>query len=186
MAGSWISGAAHLGLADIVNQLTIPPPRPIVNFVVSSSIEHFRVFAWELRRSFRELAAAADEGFRPLGISVGDRAVLEFLSRERRPVSLSELARKHAVSRQHVHQAIRRLPDSAWVKISVKPNDARAVTVMLSPAGRAFWRRVQAWEEKVFLSIARSLDADEVKNATAFLRTLRASLAEPQETRNEA
>jgi DNA-binding MarR family transcriptional regulator len=145
---------------------------------VSSSTDNFRAFAWELRRVFHELASASDRSLAPLGITVGDRAVLEFLSRETAPISLSQLARKHSVSRQHIQQALRRLPDESWIQVSVDPNDARTLKVQLSPAGMSFWSKVQAFEEDCFGKLTESIDADELRCANEFLARLRKKIAD--------
>jgi len=144
---------------------------------MTSSIDFLRAFVWELRRTFRELAAASDQSLEPLGITVGDRAVLEFLSRESAAASLSQLARKHSVSRQHVQQALRRLPDQAWIETSIDPKDARTLTVRLSPDGWRFWDKVQATEEDYFGPLAQSADAEEIRRAAEFLRGLRSEIA---------
>lgn len=128
---------------------------------------------WELRRSFRELAAAADRELSPLGITVSDRALLELLEREPRPISLSDLARKRSVSRQHIHQSLRRLPDPSWVIARPDPEDGRQLLLHLSPKGRAFWKRVRARDAAFFMRVATQLQAAETRTAVAALRQLR-------------
>jgi hypothetical protein len=36
--------------------------------------------------------------------------------RETQPISVSDLAKKHAVSRQHFHQTLRSLPNPEWAQ----------------------------------------------------------------------
>src|SRR5262245_30132849 len=86
----------------------------------------------ELRRAFQDLAATADSELRPLGITAGDRALLEFLARESNPISMSELARKINVSRQHIQQTIQRLPNQKWILSTNDPKDQRVVLIVLS------------------------------------------------------
>jgi DNA-binding MarR family transcriptional regulator len=144
---------------------------------MATSPSSLQSLIWELRRSFRELSALADRGLEPLGIGTGDRALLEFLARESGPVSLAELARKHAVSRQHVHQALGRLPNSGWVETATDPADARVALVQLSPAGRTFWEKVRQREDRLLTRLGRNLDPDELQAALAFLQHLRRAVA---------
>lgn len=139
--------------------------------------ETLESFLWELRRGFRELARAADLHLQPLGIQAGDRALLEFLSRAGTPLSISELARKASVSRQHIHQALKRLPDPGWVVARPDPADGRTQLLSLSPSGRAFWRKVRAKDAELLRRIQRDLPAARVRAGLEAMKTLRACLA---------
>jgi DNA-binding MarR family transcriptional regulator len=143
---------------------------------MAARIDALNEFIWQLRRAFWDLAAAADDELKGLGIRAGDRALLEWLAREPGPQSLSEIARKAGVSRQHVHQALRRLPEPAWITLSHDPQDARAVTLTLSRAGCRFWERVREADARFLARYAPRLDAGEVAAATALLLRLRQSL----------
>ena len=148
-------------------------PSPDSNAVRSPrSIEDL---VWEVRRLFRELADAADDALAPLGINVAERALLEFLARETAPVSLSEIARKRAVSRQHIHQTLSRL-DAKWVVRSHDPHDARSVVVSLSAAGRAFWSRIRAVDRQLLARLEKHAEPAATRAAVATLRRLRAAL----------
>src|SRR4051812_32712863 len=98
--------------------------------------ESLEQLVWELRRASCELAAAADCELGGLGLQGGDRAFLELLAREAEPVSISDLARKYSVSRQHVHQMLRRPPHPDWVEEAPDPADRRAVRLRMSRKGR--------------------------------------------------
>jgi DNA-binding MarR family transcriptional regulator len=135
---------------------------------------------WEIRRLFRELARAADRALAPLGINAAERALLEFLAREDTPVSLSEIAHRRAVSRQHVHQTQARL-DPKWIVRAEDPDDARAVVLSLSPAGRAFWKRIRAVDRQLIARLERATDCASTRAAVTTLRTLRATLESIQE-----
>ena len=133
---------------------------------------------WELRRAFRELAAAADLELEPLGISTRDRALLEFLARETAPITLSDLARRRSVSRQHIHQSLRRLPDPGWVEEVPDPGDGRNVLLSLSRKGRAFWARIQAGDQAYFARLAPHFQADDIQSAINTLAKLRMAIHE--------
>ncbi|MFI5180968.1 MAG: MarR family winged helix-turn-helix transcriptional regulator [Thermoanaerobaculia bacterium] len=143
---------------------------------MNDSADRLERLCWEIRRTFRDLAAAADVELEPLGIHVGDRALLEFLAHEPAPVSLSDLARKRSVSRQHIHQALKRLPDPSWIDRLQNPVDLRTLMLRLSPKGRAFFRRVRARDAAFFERLAPRVPRAEVESATRLLRQLRREL----------
>jgi DNA-binding MarR family transcriptional regulator len=138
--------------------------------------DHLQAFTWELRRSFRDLAEAADSALEPLGLTVGDRALLEFLSREDRPVSMAALARTYAVSRQHIHKSLNRLPLREWVDEHEDPEDRRSVLVALNAKGKGAWKRVHALDEAFFVALSPAFTQEEIQQARQVLRKLRATL----------
>jgi DNA-binding MarR family transcriptional regulator len=147
--------------------------------------EILQSFTWELRRSFRDLAEAADAELQPLGLSVGDRALLEFLSREARPVSMAALARTYAVSRQHIQQSLRRPPMDAWVEEYTDPDDRRSVLITLNAKGRAVWKRIESVDGAFFDALAPAFTQEEIRQALQVLRKLRATLLARKERPRE-
>jgi DNA-binding MarR family transcriptional regulator len=143
-----------------------PRPRPVEDLT------------WEVRRLFRELSQAADNALAPLGITAAERALLEFLAREAAPTSLSEIARKRAVSRQHIHQTLARL-DPKWIVRADDPDDGRSV--VLSAAGRAFWKRIRAVDRQLMARLDKQVDRADARAAAATLHRLRAILKSMQE-----
>lgn len=135
-----------------------------------------QAFTWELRRSFRDLADAADRALQPLGLAAGDRALLEFLSREDRPVSMATLARTYTVSRQHIQQSLRRPPLNAWVDEYSDPDDRRSVLIALNAKGRGIWKRIQSVDLAFFDSLSPAFTQEEIQQAGQVLRKLRATL----------
>ncbi len=139
---------------------------------------HLESLTWELRRAFRDLAAAADRELRPLGIVARDRALLEFLAREPDPITLSELARRRSVSRQHIHQSLRRLADPKWVEEIPDPDDGRNVLLRLSRKGKLFWDKIHDCDKAYFTRLAPHLDAGAVQSALQTLKQLRLAIRE--------
>lgn len=131
---------------------------------------------WELRRAFRDLAESADLELAPLGIRAADRALLEWITREKGPVSLSDLARRRSVSRQYVHQSLKRLPNPGWVEARPDPADRRSLLLSLTPKGRAFWKRVRAVDAAFFSRLAPALETRDTDAALRALRQLRVAL----------
>ena len=134
---------------------------------------------WETRRLFRELGQALDRALAPLGVTAAERALLEFLAHEEAPVSLSEIARQRAVSRQHIHQTLSRL-NRRWVDRADDPGDARSVAVRLSREGRALWKQIRQVDGEFLQRIEAQLDERRVRTATATLRKVRDALKSAQ------
>jgi DNA-binding MarR family transcriptional regulator len=131
---------------------------------------------WETRRLFRALTLAADELLSPLGINASHRALLEFLAREGAPISLSALARKRSVTRQHIHQTLAHLPNSEWIVREGDPEDARSVLLSLSRSGRAFWKKVRAADRSLLRCLERDLDPVALRACAQTLKNVRARL----------
>ena len=147
---------------------------------MDSRAELLEQLIWELRRTFRELAAAADRELQKIGMRTGDRAFLEFLARETEPVSLSDLARKYSVSRQHIHQTLQRLPNPEWVDRVPDAEDGRTVLLQLSRHGRATWNRIRDLDRAFLGRLAGRLSAERVVAATELLRQVRHELSHEQ------
>ena len=143
---------------------------------MNAPAELLESLCWELRRSFRDLSQAAELELAPVGITASDRAILEFLALETAPVSLSEIARKTSVSRQHIHQTIRRLPNPGWVESVTSSDDHRVVLVRLTREGRAFWKKVRAVDQRLFSRFARRFRPEELRGAVSALQKLRSEL----------
>jgi DNA-binding MarR family transcriptional regulator len=152
---------------------------------VKARAESLELLVWELRRTFRELAAAADRELQKIGIQAGDRAFLEFLTRETEPVSLSDLARKYSVTRQHIHQTLRRLPNPEWVDQVRDAGDGRTVLVRLSRKGRAAWNRIRDLDHAFLSRLAGRLSQESVSAAADLLRQIRHELLVEQGNKHE-
>lgn len=139
----------------------------------SSRAADVEALVWEVRRSFQLLAAAADRELEGLGIRARDRAFLEFLVREQQPVSLSAIAQKFSVSRQHIHQTFKALSHPEWVEQVPDPHDRRTVLLRLSRRGRAMWEKIRALDQASFQRLGGRLDPEQVSSATSLLKELR-------------
>ena len=144
---------------------------------MKAQTESLEELVWQLRRAFRELTVAADRELQPLGIQVGDRAFLEFLARETGPISLSDLAKKHSLSRQHIHQTLRRLPHAEWVEEIPDPADHRAVLLRLSREGWKFWERLRNVDRAFLNRLVVGLSEENVTAAKDLLTQLRHELS---------
>ena len=80
------------------------------------------------------------------------------------------------MSRQHIHQSIRRLPNSSWVESVASPGDHRIVLLHLTREGRAFWKKVRAVDRRFFSRFARRFRSEDLRGAVAVLQRLRSEL----------
>ena len=69
---------------------------------------------WLIRRLFRALSQKSSENLEGLGISVAERAVMEFLYPEKM-LSVPEIAEQYNVSRQHIQVTVNSLLESELV-----------------------------------------------------------------------
>jgi DNA-binding MarR family transcriptional regulator len=141
-----------------------------------SQPEILEEFIWELRRAFRDLTDTADQQLRTLGIQAADRAFVEFLAREQKPVSLSQLARKYSVSRQHIQQTLRRLPHPEWIEEGSNPTDRRTVILRLSRQGQAAWKQIRKADGAFLTGLSRRFTEEQVLAGTDLLKQLRREL----------
>ena len=174
-ASSRCRPSSELTITNIVNTIDNMP----------DDVTDLEALIWELRRTFRELTVAADRALEDLGIQAGDRALLEFLSKEEQPISLSDLARKYSVSRQHIHQGLSRLPDPGWIDRVQDSNDARTILVRLSRKGQSQWQKIQALDRRFLNRISQKLERREVEAATRLLRRIRQEIATNDRGQND-
>lgn len=132
--------------------------------------------------SFESWGQAADAALALRGISAAERALLEFRAKEKEPITLSEIARRRSVSRQHVHQTLSRL-NQEWIDRSADPSDARSVSLSLAAEGRALWSRIRVADGELLDRLERFLPAKEARAATGTLRKVRDALKSRQEER---
>ena len=110
----------------------------------------------ELRRLFHQLANTADELHEDLGITASQRAVLETLATEG-PASVSTIARRKQVSRQHIQALVNRLFESGLVESVDNPAHQRSPLIQLTHRGARSFESVQAREAELLRAMAKKL-----------------------------
>ena len=103
---------------------------------------------WLIRRLFRALSQKSNGNLEGLGISVADRAVMEFLYPDRM-LSVPEIAEQYKVSRQHVQSTINSLSAAALVVAKENPKHKRSPLMMLNSKGRKLFETVLKKDEEV-------------------------------------
>lgn len=102
---------------------------------------------WLIRRLFRALAQRSDESLQDLGISVADRAVMEFLQPDEK-LSVPEIAERYQVSRQHVQVTVNSLLDAGILVAKVNPRHKRSPLIALTDKGKGMFRTIKARDTK--------------------------------------
>jgi DNA-binding MarR family transcriptional regulator len=100
---------------------------------VTTESEAYQVI-WLIRRLFRALAQKSSENLVGFGISVADRAVLEFLYPDKK-LSVPEIAERYMVSRQHVQVTVNSLLEKGLAATRTNPRHKRSSLIVLSSKG---------------------------------------------------
>lgn len=103
---------------------------------------------WLVRRLFRALSQKSNENLKGFGISVADRAVMEFLYPDKM-LSVPEIAEQYKVSRQHVQSTINSLSVAALVVAKENPKHKRSPLMTLNLKGRKLFEAVLKKDEEV-------------------------------------
>jgi DNA-binding MarR family transcriptional regulator len=123
---------------------------------------------WLIRRLFRAMAARAEDHVQAEGISVADRAVLEFLSGGE-ALAVPTIAARYDVSRQHVQVTVNRLRDKGFVRTRPNPQHKRSPLIELTQDGAKVFARIHRRDVAV---IADLFDGIPVSNCQVTRRTL--------------
>jgi DNA-binding MarR family transcriptional regulator len=103
---------------------------------------------WLIRRLFRALAQKSDDSLQDLGISVVDRAVMEFLHPDE-TLSVPEIAERYQVSRQHVQVTVNNLLDAGILVAKANPRHKRSPLISLTDKGKRMFRTIKVRDTKV-------------------------------------
>lgn len=129
---------------------------------------------WLVRRLFRALAQRSSENLEAFGVSVADRAVMEFLYPDA-ALSVPAIAGRYKVSRQHVQVTVNSLLDKGLVVTRDNPRHKRSPLIALNARGRRLFGTILGKDgEAVDLLFSRIAKHDVV----ATRRTLQTLLDE--------
>ena len=129
----------------------------------------------ETRRVALALAEVADDTLAPLGISLLQRAVLETLLREGRPLSLLTLARKQLVTPDVLDQALQSLEGRGWTR---RTNDPAGLCLLsLSHQGYEFLSSVLAAESALLQQLEDELGEHAIHSTLRTLKRLRRTMS---------
>ncbi len=137
-------------------------------------IDNAYQIVWLTRRLFRALAQKSDDSLQDLGISVADRAVMEFLHPDEM-LSVPEIAEKYQVSRQHVQVTVYSLSDAGILVAKVNPRHKRSPLISLTDKGKRMFRRIKSRDTKVIKKLFSNVPE---KDRCITKKTLETLLAE--------
>lgn len=126
----------------------------------------------DLLRVARELEARLEIELRDIGLSPSMFETLSQLSRERRPLTMCELAEGQGCARSNITQKMDRLEREGFVKRVDDPADRRVVLAEITPMGR---QRADAGE-KVMRRLRSEFDASLTETEREALGRVLASL----------
>jgi len=130
---------------------------------------------WLIRRVYQAMGQQADKYLESLGISVADRAVLEFLYPDKQ-LSVPQIAEQYRVSRQHVQVTVNSLKNRGLVNLEPNPRHARSPLVTLTDKGRGLsvesTHRDESAIRKIFANISDKQCARTRKTLTRLLNNL--------------
>jgi len=126
---------------------------------------------WLVRRLFRALALESNEMLEDLGISVADRAVMEFLYPDRQ-LSVPAIAAQYQVSRQHVQATVNSLLEAGLVATRENPRHRRSPLIALNASGRKLFDRVSKRETKVIDALFSGIPTRELQHTRQTLQSL--------------
>jgi DNA-binding MarR family transcriptional regulator len=126
---------------------------------------------WLTRRLFRALAQKSDERLQDLGISVADRAVMEFLHPDE-TLSVPEIAQRYQVSRQHVQVTVNSLSDAGLLRAKVNPRHKRSPLISLTDKGKRLFRTIKSRDTKIVKKLFSNVPAKDRRITRETLATL--------------
>ena len=136
---------------------------------------------WLVRRLFRALARRAEANLADLGISVADRAVLEFLYPDHR-LSVPEIAARYEVSRQHVQVTVNALLERGLVVARDNPRHRRSPLLELSDSGRSLFAGVLERDAAAVNELFAAIPQSRVRTTRQTLRALLDQLGKGEST----
>ena len=126
---------------------------------------------WLIRRLFRSLALKSNESLQVHGISVADRAVMEFLYPNER-LSVPEIAERYQVSRQHVQVTVNALLQTNLLDTENNPRHKRSPLITLTREGRSLFAQILSSDRAFVEQLISTIANKDVRATRKTLETL--------------
>jgi DNA-binding MarR family transcriptional regulator len=129
----------------------------------------------EVRMLFHRAVQVAEELHSEEEVSLGMRAVLEFLLREG-PATVPEIARRRFVTRQHIQTLANAVVERGLATLEPNPAHRRSRLVALTPAGRALIERMRRRELQLYVRTDFEVTGEAMRQAARTLARVRKGL----------
>jgi len=126
---------------------------------------------WLIRRLFRALAQRSNEHLEGCGISVADRAVMEFLYPDKE-LSVPDIAEQYKVSRQHVQVTVNSLLEKGLAVTRENPRHKRSPLIELDSKGRKLFAAVLKRDEAAIRALFSDIPKRSVQTTRQTLQSL--------------
>jgi DNA-binding MarR family transcriptional regulator len=126
---------------------------------------------WLIRRLFRALGQQSNENLKEFGISVADRAVMEFLYPDNM-LSVPEIAEQYKVSRQHIQATVNSLLDAELVVTKENPRHKCSPLIMLNAKGRELFSEILKKDEEVIAVLFSRISKSSIRVTQQTLQSL--------------
>jgi len=126
---------------------------------------------WLIRRLFRAMSQKSNESLEGLGITVADRAVMEFLYPDK-TLSVPEIADRYQVSRQHVQVTVNSLLESKLAVTRDNPRHKRSPLIMLNKKGRDLFEKIMGKDKKTIELLFSNIPVADGQKTRKTLETL--------------
>ena len=141
---------------------------------MQSSSDGYQI-VWLIRRLFRAMAQKSNDSLQGLGITVADRAVLEFLYPDEE-LSVPEIAKRYQVSRQHVQVTVNGLLKSGLLATKSNPRHKRSSLITLANGGRALFGKIKIQDTEIVEQLFSRVPEKDQLITRRTLKTLLAQL----------
>ena len=126
---------------------------------------------WLVRRLFRAMAELADQYLHDAGLTVADRAVMEFLYPDAE-LSVPDIARRYQVSRQHVQVTVNGLVERGLLNGTENPRHKRSPLIRLSDLGRATFDEIRNRESTLLDELFSGIEIADIATTKRTLEAL--------------
>ena len=126
---------------------------------------------WLIRRLFRAFSQKGSENLQGVGVSVADRAVMEFLYPDKK-LSVPEIAERYQVSRQHVQTTVNALLENGLVVSRDNPRHKRSPLIALSQKGRKLFASILKKDEQVITELFSTIPVNHVQITRRTLQSM--------------
>ncbi len=129
----------------------------------------------EVRLLYHRMVQVADEIHRDEPVTLGMRAVMEFLLKNG-PTTVPDIARRRFVTRQHIQTLVNALQAGDFITFKNNPSHKRSFLVSLTGKGTRLIRSMRRREERLYRDIDLRKHKSQLAQAARVLKEVRQAL----------